>query len=219
MVKEYLGDSKYDLYVKRKKLINDLFYTGNNIAGEDIFNKILETHGKMAKSLVKWQSHNFPKLDIYISSIRLLTFGKLPKVYHDAIKEYVLYGTKNTTPVLFRRQQPVITIEKDKKTIDPYINIKIYVDTDISTKSIFSTKLLDYIRGLQTELPNYFKPLTVPQASSFIRTWLYLYLTESKGLSSIKANDILENQYHLTPVEQAHLTQTVKTRFKDIFKQ
>lgn len=169
------------------------------------------------KRVKHWEHKNLAKVNNSITDIRLRLFGKLPFSFHEPIKDYVVYGIKNPKPINFKMEQPVSSIEFDSNKSEPYIIIKIYGDTDISSKSDFIQKQLKDIRKLQKSLPTYYKPIDSYSNDALFRTWLYLFLTEFKKLTPDQANLVLSRN-SLSPIDQAHITLVTKTRFLATFK-
>lgn len=92
----------------------------------------------------------FPNLSKRIAKLRLSTFGRLLPSWHYPIAKYILFNFVDITPLKIRRSTPQLDLKIDSKTEEPYVEIRIYADTNIS-----NLKQVQWWKKAQKTLTNY----------------------------------------------------------------
>lgn len=150
--------------------------------------KELDDLSAVTTKIRRWEVKNFPKVSSKVAVFRISSDLTLPPAWRLAIKEYILYGKVfHISPPIFRKSVPKISIETDSKTAEPYLEIKIYSDTNPNLLKETKT-----IRKMQKLLPNYFDPDKINE-KTLVRRLLYFVIRKHIGVSQGITDLWLEN--------------------------
>lgn len=133
--------------VGRKNLLEEMRQIARGLKLLDLNDKMWNIVGTQIRILTR---RYLPELTKRINKIRVSFLGKLQPSWHEAIERYILFEVIHTTPFIFRRPMPEIQGRIDPKTKEPYVEMRIYADTDISV-----LRRRDWWRKIQKSLPNY----------------------------------------------------------------
>lgn len=156
-----------------------------------------------------WKNINYPDIHKTVADIRLKTFGKLPVAWQEPIENYILYGQISPIHIIYRRSIPETQIKKDKNTGQPYIEIKIYPDTDISVLHKHS-----WWKKTQKLFPDYYDPSDWDEIVIITR-FIQFVLRRHLKLSQKRTLEWLEEHKLIIPDYQ-HASQEV-SRLENIF--
>jgi len=157
----------------------------------------------------KWKKLNYPNINKVVTDIRLITFGKLPSEWQEAIENYILFNQISPIHIIYRRSIPKTQVKKDKNTGQSYIEIKIYPDTDIGVLHKHS-----WWKKVQKVFPDYYDPSDWDQVTIITRFIQYV-LRRHLRLSQKRTLEWLE-EYKLIIPDYQHASQEV-SRFEKIF--
>lgn len=148
----------------------------------------IETVMAAQSKIHEFEKDKFPDLDKHIGKLRLFDIGRVPVSWHSLLKKYVLYGENSLYP--FKPYKgalsPQLKPRVDQLTLEPYIEIRIYADTDLGRP----TDLHRWARVLQKALPTSPSILNQNQ-TAIMQAWVYYTLTQRQGLSRKEANRVL----------------------------
>lgn len=203
-LKNLLGKEKYLLYIhNHKKFARGLALLGISEVERkgwlEIKNKI-ET----------WEMKKFPTILKEVGMLRLLVFEKLPSVWHEAIKDYILYNKIDISLVAFRKSTPKTNIKVEAKTLEPYIELRVYTNTNLA---VF--KKIDWLRKMQKQLPNYFDPDKFDE-ETLLRRFFYFVIRKHLGLDHKRANEWLREK-GLREFDYQYASQEIE-RFLKLFR-
>lgn len=202
-LKNLLGKEKYFLCVHDRKK----FARGLSLLDVDKVSK--KEWLKIEDKIKVWEVKRFPTISKEVGRLRLIVFGKLPLIWHKAIKNYILYNETDINLITFRKPIPKIIGKVESKTLEPYIELRLYADTDLS---LF--KKIDWLRKMQKQLPNYFDPDKFDK-EIFLRRFFYFVIRKHIGFNHKKANSWLSEK-DLGEFEYSYASQEIK-RFLKIF--
>lgn len=168
-----------------------------------------------------WERKRFPTLNKSIGKLRLKEFGGIPLSWAKAIKDYILYERISNQPLFSRStfRWPSIEAMVEKDTLEPYLEIKIYGDTELSF-----LKKTTVLSEFQKLLPTYHK-INKETSKFFYKKLVHYYLKKVKNLktkgradkSSDKKQDIMDvqEQYGIKqPISPEHSSQEIKRLLK-----
>ncbi len=172
----------------------------------------VEQQSELLKKTSDWERKRFPTLDKRVGELRLKEFGGIPLSWSGAIKNYILYGRIINNPFLSRKSSRLPTFYRkiEPDTLEPYVEIKIYGDTDI--RFLAETRTLEKI---QKELPT-FRELTSKTNRIAYRRLLYYYLREVEGKTHSEAEPILK-RHGFKPIDYQYASQEIE-RFAELLK-
>lgn len=148
-----------------------------------------ERSSAIESKIENWEKKNFPKLSGEVGKLRFYSSNILPLSWHRAIKDHILYGRSfRISPVVFRKQTPEIKVSVDSKTAEPYLELRIYADTNLDF-----LKNIKNLKGLQKKLPNYYDPDRLSE-STLLRRFLYFVIRKHLGFKHEDANNWLEGK-------------------------
>jgi len=166
--------------------------------------------GKIHKTMDKIDKNLSPSLDKKISQIKTKTFGKIQPVWHQSIRKYLLFNLLDITPLIFKRQMPIVKGKTDSKG-EAYIELRIYADTDISV-----LKRISWWKKYQTLLPNYLN-FGKWDEDTLLKRFLHYLLRKRLNLSHKQINDWLKEKGFISATENYYGSQEVK-RFETLLK-
>lgn len=205
-LEKLLGLEDYKLYRKVDTIYLESFDKGLlNLSDKDS-----NRYHKINEKVREWENKRYPTLNREVGRIRRIILGKIPLSWGEPIKDYILYDKLSVFPADFVRPIPEIRFKRDESTLELYVEIRIYGDTDIALLPNRS-----FLETLQKELPTYFK-IDPRMEENLQKRWFFYLLTKVRKLSYEDANAILI-YYGFEPVESQHITQETKTRFANLF--
>lgn len=176
-----IGKSKFLNYITTSKQIaRGLGYPPPNKEWEIVSNKIKA-----------WKKRGFSSLPKRVADVRLKVLGKIPHAWQEAIEDYILFEKISSIPIIYRRPGVEVCAKEDTKTSEPYIEIKIYADTDIRL-----LRRINWWKNVQKLLPSYTNPKRWDEylvLSRFLQYVLrkHLKLTQNQALEWLKKNDLI----------------------------
>ena len=151
----------------------------------------------ISTEIYDWKQRNYPTLSVKVTTLRLKVLGKAPHTWQEAIEDYILFEKISSTPLIYRRSIPEVSVKKDSKTSESYLEIKIYSDTDISI-----LQKISWWKKIQKTLPAYTDPREWDEQlllSRFLQYVLrkHLKLTQKETSEWLNGNNLpqLDNQY------------------------
>lgn len=152
-----------------------------------------------------------PELIKRVSKIKLPIFDKFQPPWHEAIESYILFEIIHITPLIFRRQTPEIQGKIDSKTREPYVEMRIYANTDISV-----LRKINWWKKIQKSLPNY---LNVEKwnKDTILKGFLRYVLRERTGLPNKRIDEWLKRKKF--DVDDYQYASQELNRFKALLKQ
>lgn len=158
-----LGKEKYLLYIHRSKE----FARGLDLLNLDK----LEEWTEIEVKIEAWVTKNFPTISKEVGKLRLDTLKKLPLVWHKAINDYILFNKTSISPVLFKKPIPKISNQVEPETLEPYIEVRVYANTDLT---VF--KKIGWLTKMQKSLPDYFNQEKFDE-KVLLRRFFYFVIT------------------------------------------
>lgn len=159
----------------------------------------IEELSQTIKEIEDWEKKKFPNLYHEIHALRCKL--KLSKEYFRSLKNYILYGTegekfyKDWHLWSSRKDIEIRTITSPSlydtrlEDFEPYIEIKIYWDANVSKIKT----LLKSIKEEQKKLPNYkMRTLIENTPGANLQRAIYYWLRKGARLSHKRANNLLE---------------------------
>jgi hypothetical protein len=207
-----LGDTKYQSWLKGNKIFKSM-YDSPLPDDDEWFNKTgctIEEHNEYCDKVRQFQSKLFPTINKDIGILRRKIIGKIPLSWTELILEYILYNEKPIFPAEYKRPYPKISHRMDYQNYEPYIEIRLFSDTDLN---IINKK---YLKELVSELPSSFE-LDKLTSENLHRRWLYYLARKKHKLKASDANEILE-YLDFKPIEYEHSSQELIDRFEKLLK-
>lgn len=202
-LEKFLGKKQYSSLIETEQAVMEFrLPKTNSYKYEKIKNKIKF-----------WEQKQSPLLLCEIGKLRLVDFGKIPLSWNDPIKDYILYNKISNYPFLSREtaRWPQLNYRTDPQTHEPYIQIKIYGETNLSF-----FKKIRRIEKFQKLLPTY-KKIDQKIYNTTYRRWIYYFLRKKVGYKHSEANKYLEEVYGLKSIDYQYGSQELK-RFEGLFE-
>lgn len=188
----------------------------------DLFLQVpVEQQRELLKKIDDWERKRFPTLNRAIGELRLKEFGGIPLSWAKAIKDYILYERISNQPLFSRpaSRRPGIKARVEKDTLEPYLEVKIYGDTELA----FLKETANLLK-MQKLLPTYHK-INKEISKSAYKKLVYYFLKRVKNLKikgrSYKADDkrpdiiYAQEQYDVKqPISPEHSSQEIKRLLK-----
>jgi len=203
-LEKLLGKEKYLLYIHSHKK----FARGLTLL--DISEVSQKERLEVKNKIEAWEMKKFPTISKEVGMLRLLAFEKLPLVWHEAIKDYILYNKIDISLVVFRKSTPKTNIKVEAKTLEPYIELRVYAETNLA---VF--KKIGWLRKMQKQLPNYFDPDKFDK-EILLRRFFYFVIRKHLGFNHNRANDWLKEK-GLGEFDYQYASQEIE-RFLKLFK-
>lgn len=193
-----IGRSKFQNYLTELKQIARAINFPLNEESNGIIDQIKD-----------WKRKEFPSLPQKVVDIRLKVLGKAPHTWQEVIEDYILFEKISSTPLIYRRPAPEVSVKKDSKTSESYLEIKIYSDTDISI-----LQKISWWKKIQKSLPAYCNPNEWDEKLIITRFMQYvlrthLKLTQEQTLKWLEENNLIIPDYQ-------HASQEIR-RFENLF--
>ena len=168
---------------------------------------------EIENKIKSWEQKQFPLLLREIGKLRLIDFGKIPLSWNDPIKDYILYNKISNYPFLSRESArwPKLATGTDPQTLEPYIQIKIYGETNLGF-----FRSIRRIEKFQKLLPTY-KKINQKIYNTSYRRWIYYFLRKKVGYKHSETNKYLKEVYGFKPIDYQYGSQELK-RFETLFK-
>jgi len=164
-----LGKSVYSKHLaKSQKFARGLYYP-------DL--KTADAMRTVDKKIAAWEQKKFRTLSHEIGKLRIVKLGKLSGIWHEAIKNYILYNKITISLITYRKGFPKTKVCVDSDTLEPYIEIKVYSHTNIG-----SFKKRRWLEKMQKKLPNYSNP-NKQITETFLNRFLYFVLKKHVGIT------------------------------------
>ncbi len=165
----------------------------------------------ISNRIIDWKKRNFPTLSSKVGILRLRVLNNTPHTWQEAMEDFILFEKISSTALIYRRSAPEVSIEHDKETLEPYIEIKVYADTDIKILQKFS-----WWKKIQKELRGYCDPGEWDQHGYLVLTrFLQYVLRKHLKLTQNQTLDWLKTKNFNTP-KYEHVSQEV-SRFEELF--
>lgn len=179
-LRELLGKDTYNRYfTESQKFARGLYFPDLEAA---------DRMKAVEKKITTWERKKFPTISQEIGRLRLFRLKKLSQMWHEAIKNYVLYEKVMLSLVIFRKQLPQIKLNVDSVTLEPYIEIRVYSHTDTS---VFKQR--KWLKEMRKKLPNYFNP-NRRSTETLLNVFLYFVLKRHIGFTHKKTQAWLETK-------------------------
>ncbi len=185
-----------------KSLVRGIFSVSTQLIDSYDYNEV-------TTKITDWKRKRFPLLPKKVASIRLKVFGKVPHAWQVAIEDYILFEKISAVPIIYRRPSAEIKAKVNNATSEPYIEVKIYADTDIE-----SLPKISWWKKVQKLLPAYCDPREWDENMVITRFMQYvlrrhLKLTQKQTLEWIKKHNLIAPDYQ-------HASQELR-RFEELF--
>jgi len=165
----------------------------------------------ISKQIIDWKKRNYPTLSFKVAILRLRVLDNTPHAWQEAIEDFILFEKISSTALIYRRSAPKLDVKHDKETYEPYIEIKVYADTDIRI-----LQKISWWKEMQKELRGYCDPREWDQHEWLVLTrFLQYILRKHLKVSQRQTLEWLKARNLNTPDYQ-HSSQEVR-RFEELF--
>jgi hypothetical protein len=167
--------------------------------------------GDISNKIKDWKYKTYPQLSNLVGEVRLKNLGNLPHSLQDDIENYILFEEIRPTSLVYRRPVPEISVKRDPSSLDHYLEIRIYADTDVRR-----LPSVNDLRKFQKNLPGYYNPQKWDEEILLTRFLIYVLSTKLKLTQNKITTWLKNNKYRYVP-DYEHISQE-KNRFERIFK-